>query len=75
MDKKNKIEYTPIIQDDNGNIFPLPITKSMVERWLDILNYWYEHIEDFGERYPDMKKWVEKFDKTIDEIYNLSKEM
>ena len=49
--------------------------KSKLDRWLDVLNYWFEHIEEFGERYPDMKDMVDEFDKTIDEMYNLYKKL
>ena len=49
--------------------------KSRLDRWLDVLNYWMEHVEEFGERYPDMKDMVDEFDKTIDEMYNLYKEL
>lgn len=49
--------------------------KSRLDRWLDVLNCWFEHIEEFGERYPDMKDMVDEFDKTIDEMYNLYKEL
>ena len=47
--------------------------KKTLERWLDVLNYWFEHIEDMGDRYPDMQPMVNKFDKVINEIYNLTK--
>lgn len=70
-----KVEYSPIIQDDNGNIFPLPITKSKVEQWLDILNYWEDEIQEVAERYDCMHHMYEKYDKMIDEMYNLFKEM
>ena len=46
-----------------------------LDQWLDVLNYWFEHIEEFGERYPDMEPSVREFDKTIDEMYNLMKEL
>lgn len=49
--------------------------KSRLDRWLDVLNYWMEHVEEFAERYPDMKDMVDEFDKTIDEMYNLYKEL
>jgi general stress protein 26 len=47
--------------------------KKTLERWLDVLNYWFEHIEDMGDRYPDMQPMVNEFDKVINEIYNLTK--
>ena len=49
--------------------------KDKLDRWLDTLNYWFEHIEDYGDRYPDMKPMVEEFDQTIEEMYNLYKEL
>lgn len=49
------------------------LNRNMVDRWLDVLNYWFEHIEDMGDRYPDMQPMVNKFDKVIDEIYRLTK--
>ena len=74
MDKKNKVEYTPIIQDDKGNIFPLPITKSMVEKWLDVLNYFDDDVQEAAEREDNLLMY-DKYSEVIDEIYNLSKEM
>lgn len=49
--------------------------KSKLDRWLDVLNYWFEHIEDFGERYPNMQNMVDKFSRTIDEMYDYKKEL
>ena len=49
--------------------------KSRLDKWLDVLNYWFEHIEDFGERYPDMQNMVDEFSRTIDEMYNYMKEL
>ena len=45
-----------------------------MERWLDVLNYWFEHIEDYGDRYPVMKPMVQKFSAVIDELYELIQE-
>lgn len=44
-----------------------------LENWLDILNFWFEHIEDYGDRYPDMKPMVKNFERVIDELYTLIK--
>lgn len=52
----------------------ISVPRNKAENWLDILNYWFEHIEDYKDRYPDMKKEVEKFSKIIDEIYELTKQ-
>ena len=49
--------------------------KSRLDKWLDVLNYWFEHVEDFGERYPDMQNMVDEFSRTIDEMYNYMKEL
>jgi hypothetical protein len=49
--------------------------KDKLNRWLDVLNYWFEHIEEYGDRYPDMKEMVDEFDQTIEEMYNLLKEL
>lgn len=49
------------------------LNPKMISEWLDTLNYWYEHIEDYGDRYPDMRPMVKKFDNTINELYRLSK--
>ena len=40
-----------------------------LDRWLDVLNYWFEHVEDYGDRYPDMLPMVKKFDQVINEMY------
>lgn len=50
------------------------VDKDTLDKWLDILNYWFEHIEDYAERYPDMAPMVKKFDKMIDEMYNIWKQ-
>ena len=49
------------------------MNKKQLQGWLDVLNYWLDHVEDYGTRYPDMKYMVEKFDHMIDEIYNIYK--
>lgn len=47
--------------------------KNKTDKWLDILNYWADHIQDLGERYDDLHPMYAKYEKTIDEIYNLTK--
>ncbi len=47
--------------------------KNKTDKWLDILNYWADHIQDLGERYDDLHPMYVKYEKTIDEIYNLTK--
>jgi hypothetical protein len=48
------------------------VERQRLENWLFVLNYWLEHVEDLGERYPEMEPFVKKFDAIIDEIYNYS---
>ena len=69
-----KEEHLPIIQDDNGNIFVLPITKSKVEQWIDVLNYFDDDVQDAAERENNFRMY-EKYEKVINEIYNLYKEL
>lgn len=49
------------------------LNRDMVSRWLDVLNYWADHIQDLGERYDDMHPMYVKYDKMINEIYRLTK--
>lgn len=49
--------------------------KSKLDRWIDVLNYWLEYVEDFGERYPDMQNMVDEFSRAIDEMYDYMKEL
>ena len=49
------------------------LNPKMVDDWLDTLNYWFEHIEDYGDRYPDMKPMVKRFDNVINDIYRMKK--
>jgi hypothetical protein len=44
-----------------------------LDKTVDILNDCYEHIEDYAERYPDYAPQIKKFDRVIDELYNLIK--
>ena len=43
--------------------------NKQMEEWLDVLNYWFEHIEDYGVRYPEMEPMVRKFEAIIDSLY------
>lgn len=47
--------------------------RKKTDKWLDTLNYWAGHIQDLGERYNDLYPMYIKYEKTIDEIYNLTK--
>ena len=51
------------------------LSKAKICTWLDTLNYWVDYVEDYGDRYPDVKPMVGKFNKVIDEIYELYKEL
>ena len=51
------------------------LSKAKICTWLDTLNYWVDYVEDYGDRYPDVKPMVDKFNKVIDEIYELYKEL
>ena len=51
------------------------LSKAKICTWLDTLNYWVDYAEDYGDRYPDVKPMVDKFNKVIDEIYELYKEL
>ena len=50
------------------------IDKDTLDKWLDILNYWVDDIEELGDRYPDMLPMVNKYNKMIDEMYNIWKQ-
>jgi len=47
--------------------------RKKTDKWLDILNFWADHIQDMGERYDDLHSMYVKYEKTIDEIHNLTK--
>lgn len=47
--------------------------KKTLEKWSDVLCYWCDCVEEYGERYPDSARMVEKYNKIIDDLYNLSK--
>lgn len=49
------------------------LNRAMVDRWLDILNYWADHIQDLGERYDDMHPMYVKYERVITELYRLTK--
>ena len=49
------------------------VNKKTLEKWLDILNYWLDDIQELGERYDSMWNMYAKYDEMIDEMYNLTK--
>ena len=49
------------------------LNRDMVDRWLDVLNYWADHIQDLGERYDDMHHMYIKYERVITELYRLTK--
>lgn len=49
------------------------LNRAMVDRWLDVLNYWADHIQDLGERYDDMHHMYVKYERVITELYRLTK--
>ena len=49
------------------------LNRAMVDRWLDVLNYWADHIQDLGERYDDMHPMYVKYERVITELYRLTK--
>ena len=51
------------------------ITADKISEWLDIINYWYDEVKEIGERYDVMWPMYEKYDKMIDEMYNLQKQI
>lgn len=46
-----------------------------LENWIDILNYWEDEVKEVAERYDDMWNMYKKYDKMIEEMYNLIKEL
>ena len=50
--------------------------KSKLDRWLDVLNYWSDEIAEIGENFPNTSGvMANKYDKMIEEMYNLYKEL
>lgn len=46
-----------------------------LSKWIDIANYWLDDIQDLGERFDTMHQMYMKYDKMIDDMYNLMKEL
>lgn len=51
----------------------MTITEKQLDKWLNILNYWLDDIKELGERYDSMWNMYKKYDKMIEELYNLKK--
>ena len=49
------------------------LNPKMVDEWLDVLNFWCDHIQDLGERYDDLHQMYVKYEKVIDDIYRMKK--
>lgn len=50
-------------------------TQKLLEKWIDILNYWLDDIKELGERYDNMWHMYKKYDEMIDDMYRLLKTM
>lgn len=46
-----------------------------LDKWLDIINYWEDEIREVAERYDDMYSMYERYNKMIDQMYNLLQEL
>ena len=46
-----------------------------LSKWIDIANYWLDDIQELGERFDTMHQMYMKYDKMIDDMYNLMKEL
>ena len=47
--------------------------QEKTDKWVDIMSYWSSVIQDYAERYDKEYPYYVKYDKAIDEIYNLTK--
>lgn len=46
-----------------------------LDKWLDIINYWEDEIREVAERYDDMYSMYERYNKMIDQMYNLLQQL
>lgn len=46
-----------------------------LDEWLDIINFWEDEIQEIAENYDCMYEMYEKYDKMIEEMYNLYKKL
>lgn len=51
----------------------IKINKKQLEKWLNIMNFWADYIEELSYTYPRTAKKYEKFNEIIAEIYDLTK--
>lgn len=48
------------------------LNRAMVDKWLDVLNYWDDDVREAAERANDMRMYNE-YDKVINDIYRMTK--
>lgn len=48
------------------------LNPAMVDKWLDVLNYWDDDVREAAERANDMRMYNE-YDKVINDIYRMKK--
>lgn len=48
------------------------LNRAMVDKWLDVLNYWDDEVREAAERANDMRMYNE-YDKVINDIYRMTK--
>ena len=49
------------------------MNKTTLEKWLDVLCYWCDCVDEYAERYPDTAQMADKYSKIIDELYSIIK--
>lgn len=47
--------------------------QEKTDKWVDIMSYWSSVVQDYAERYDAEYLYYVKYDKAIDEIYDLTK--
>lgn len=48
------------------------LNRAMVDKWLDVLNYWDDEVREAAERTNDMRMYNE-YDNVINDIYRMTK--
>ena len=48
------------------------LNRAMVDKWLDVLNYWDDDVREAAERTNDMRMYNE-YDNVINDIYRMTK--
>ena len=48
------------------------LNRAMIDKWLDVLNYWDDEVREAAERANDMRMYNE-YDKVINDIYRMIK--